>query len=55
MDKNPDRRLGARGFDEIKNDPYFKGIDFNKLLKKEIPPPELALDDEIEEELNMFV
>jgi serine/threonine protein kinase len=35
----PESRLGAHGADEVKNHPFFKGIDFEKLLKKEIEPP----------------
>ena len=33
-------RLGAKGgFSEIKQHPFFKGFDFDKLLKKEIEAP----------------
>jgi len=38
--RNPANRLGAtRGLDEIKEQPFFKTIDFDKLIKKEISPP----------------
>lgn len=35
LDKNPKTRLGSRDdMNEIKKHPYFKGIDFDKLMKK---------------------
>ena len=38
--KNQDDRLGSKkGFDEIKEHPFFKGFDFDKLLKKELEAP----------------
>lgn len=39
LDRNPTTRLGVNGFDEIKKDPFFKGIDWDRLLRKEIEPP----------------
>ena len=35
--KNPNKRLGAQGVIEIIKHPFFKTIDFDKLLKKELP------------------
>ena len=37
--RDPTRRLGAKGADEIKKHVFFKGIDWDKLVKKEIKPP----------------
>lgn len=55
LEKDPQKRLGYRGFDEIKKDPYFKGIDFDKLLRKEYKPPITEFDEEVDEpELAMF-
>ena len=34
----PENRLGANGAEEIMNHPYFKDIDFNKVLNKEYVP-----------------
>ena len=36
---NPKKRLGYNSSDEVKNHPFFKGIDFNKVLRKEYKPP----------------
>jgi serine/threonine protein kinase len=40
---NPDERLGAAGYDQIKSHPFFKDTDWNKLLKKELPSPLLPI------------
>lgn len=34
-----EKRLGTNGADEIKNHPFFEGIDWNALLEKKIRPP----------------
>ena len=39
LKKNQDKRLGKNGFDEIKQHPFFKEIDFDALIQKKIPPP----------------
>ena len=39
LKKNQDERLGKNGFDEIKQHPFFKEIDFDALVQKKIPPP----------------
>ena len=36
---NPKKRLGYKSADEVKNHPFFQGIDFDKVLKKEYKPP----------------
>ena len=36
---DPKRRLGHNSADEVKNHPFFKGIDFDKVLRKEYKPP----------------
>jgi serine/threonine protein kinase len=36
---NPKKRLGYKSSDEVKNHPFFKGIDFDKVLRKEYKPP----------------
>mmetsp|Transcript_17428 Transcript_17428/g.2414 ORF Transcript_17428/g.2414 Transcript_17428/m.2414 type:complete len:100 (+) Transcript_17428:453-752(+) len=39
-EKDPRKRLGTKhGLDEIKNHPWFAEIDWEKLAKKEVPPP----------------
>ena len=38
--RDPARRLGVRGAQDIKNHPFFsRHIDFKKLWQKAIPPP----------------
>lgn len=39
LDRKPESRLGSNGFDEIKNHPWFAGIDWDKLYRKELPVP----------------
>ena len=41
LDKNPNERLGGGGRDamEIKENIYFKDVDWNKIYEKEIKPP----------------
>ena len=36
---NPQKRLGYKSVNDIKNHPFFKGIDFDKVLKKEYEAP----------------
>jgi len=41
----PETRLGVNGADEIKNHPFFKGIDWNKIKKTKSPfVPQLSSD-----------
>ena len=40
LQRNPARRLGAGGAEEIKKHPFFaKHIDWNRLIAKKIQPP----------------
>ena len=41
LNRNPSRRLGAGadGANEIKRHPFFKGLDFDKVARREIPVP----------------
>ena len=40
LQRNPAKRLGANGAEEIKRHPFFdKYIDWNRLLAKKIQPP----------------
>jgi serum/glucocorticoid-regulated kinase 2 len=38
LDRNPAERLGANGAAEIKSHPFFHGIDWSKLLRREYEP-----------------
>jgi len=39
LTKYPKKRLGYKGAEEVKKHPFFKNIDWEALLNKEIPPP----------------
>lgn len=39
MRKNPKKRLGFNGVDEIKNHPWFKNIDWKKVYNRKLKPP----------------
>jgi serum/glucocorticoid-regulated kinase 2 len=47
LNRDPNERLGVKDRNELRNDPFFKGIDWDKVLKKEYKPPIL---EDIEEE-----
>jgi len=48
MDVNPGNRIGINNKDEIKYHPFFKGINWDLLLKKRYKPPSLKRDFTIE-------
>ncbi|XP_053571069.1 LOW QUALITY PROTEIN: serine/threonine-protein kinase Sgk3 [Bombina bombina] len=39
LERNPKTRLGANGFQDIQNHPFFSCINWNDLVQKKIPPP----------------
>ena len=39
LEIEPEKRLGYNSSDEIKNNEFFNGIDFDKIYKKEYSPP----------------
>lgn len=39
LEVNPRKRIGYNGAEEIKKHPYFKDVDFDKVLHKEYTPP----------------
>lgn len=39
LDKDPSKRLGNKGPEEIMQHPWFDDLDFNKLIKKQIKAP----------------
>ncbi|CAD8119249.1 unnamed protein product [Paramecium sonneborni] len=41
IQRKPAQRLGSDNPDAVKNHPWFKGFEWNKLLKKELQPPYL--------------
>jgi hypothetical protein len=47
---NPRERLGSGGVDEIKNHPFFEGINWDDVLKKKVKPPYVPVIKKIEED-----
>ena len=39
LERDPTKRLGYNGFEEIQNHPWFKEINWEKLYRKELEPP----------------
>lgn len=39
LEYTPENRIGMQGYDEVKQHPYFKGIDFEKLHARKLPVP----------------
>ena len=39
LDRDPSRRLGSKGAQEIKDHPFFDEIDWKKLMARKITPP----------------
>jgi serum/glucocorticoid-regulated kinase 2 len=39
LHRNPQKRLGYNGFEEVSKHPFFKGIDWDQLRAREISPP----------------
>lgn len=37
--KNPEKRLGVGGVEDVKCHPWFKGVDWDKVLAKQLPTP----------------
>ncbi|CAD8176434.1 unnamed protein product [Paramecium pentaurelia] len=39
LERDPNKRIGTKSKDEIKQDPFFKGIDWDKVYKRQYKPP----------------
>lgn len=39
LDREPSKRLGNKGYQQIMNHPWFKDVDFDSILKKEMKAP----------------
>ena len=48
LTRDPNQRIGVKDKNEIRKDPFFKDIDWDRLLKKGYTPP--ALDEFTDEE-----
>ena len=55
MDRTPEKRIGVKDKAEIKNHQFFDGIDWEKVYKKEYPPPEAEIFDQDENNINLEV
>lgn len=47
MDYDPSKRLGCKGFDEVKNHEFFKGVDWDNIKEME-PPFKPDIEDELD-------
>lgn len=57
MDRDPKKRLGSKGYDEIKNHPFFKSIDWKLAEKRGLKPPVRDFsgdDDDSDDEIAIF-
>lgn len=53
LDRNPKTRLGATDKEQIKRDPFFEGIDWDRLYKKQYQPPITEFENsDIEDEFD---
>lgn len=50
LNKNPKNRIGVIDKGELKRHPFFKGLDWQKLYNRELPPPVMLKMDDNEEE-----
>jgi hypothetical protein len=48
--KDPRRRLGSKGINQIKNHPFLEGIDWELVEKKKIKPPFIPI---VKDELDL--
>jgi len=50
LERDPEQRIGVKDRNELRNHPFFAGIDWEKLERREITPPKLdsLQEDEIE-------
>jgi len=47
LNRDPNERIGVKDKNDLKNDPFFKGMEFDKVIKKHYTPP---IMDDLEEE-----
>jgi hypothetical protein len=43
LDKNPNKRLGAKGIEELKDHIFFAEVDWSKVSNKQIIPQKLPV------------
>lgn len=47
LDRNPKTRIGVNDKNEIKNDPFFSGYDWNKVISKGYQPPLTKFEEDM--------
>ena len=53
LHRDPSQRIEINDKNELKNDEFFEGLDWNKLAEKNYPTP-LLDEEEFEDELSPF-
>ena len=54
LNRDPQERLGSKGAQEVKNNPFFDTIEFDMLMRREIQPPFNPKRDQNEEDPRNF-
>jgi len=54
LDWDPSKWLGVNGAQEVKEHPWFKDFDFQKLVKKKIPAPYIPQSKISSSDMNTF-
>jgi len=49
LSKDPKARLGAKGAEEVKQHPFFKDVNWEAVMNKEITPPYLPMLSSIDD------
>jgi serine/threonine protein kinase len=52
LEKDPRKRLGARGVDQIKSHPFFMNINWSAMEQRKVKPP---LKPKVSSQVNWFV
>ena len=47
MNRDPEKRLGVKDINEIKNHPLFNNYDWKKIIDKKITPPQITIENNV--------
>ena len=53
MERNPEKRMGVKNMNEIKEHSFFKDIEFEMILKKEYKTPRIQFESESNDNKNI--